>query len=245
MRLNVEKSIVIGGYLWYNYINIAYSEIFTGKEKIMKKVISFIADGILAGFILSVSCAVNIAAAAPLGPFFFSLGLFAIITFKFGLYTGKAGYIVSNPPSYIPEVLLTLLGNFAGAAIGGTILRLTRFGEAWTASASNIITGKIEDSILSAFILAIFCSVLMYIAVDGSKRLREEKNYAGALFVIVMPIVVFITCGFNHSIADMGYFFLSGCAGGLRGLLYLAVVVLGNAVGCVAIPLVKKLSLNP
>ncbi len=211
----------------------------------MKKTVAFIADGILAGFILSVSCAVNMTAGAPLGAFLFSLGLFAIITFKFGLYTGKAGYMAVNPPSYIPEVAFTLLGNFAGSAVGGTLLRLTRFGADLTESAVKIMTAKADDSILSAFVLAVFCGVLMYIAVDGSKRLREDKNFAGALFIVVMPIFVFITCGFNHSIADMGYYFLSGCTGGVKSLVYLLIVVLGNAVGCMFIPLVKKLSLNP
>lgn len=211
----------------------------------MKKTVSFIADGILAGFILCVSCAVNMTAGSPLGAFLFSLGLFAIITFKFGLYTGKAGYMAVNPPSYIPEVALTLLGNFAGTAIGGTLLRFTRFGADLTESAVKIMSAKAGDSVLSVFLLAFFCGVLMYIAVDGSKRLREEKNFTGALFVVVMPIFVFITCGFNHSIADMGYFFLSGCSGGVKSLVYLLIVVLGNAVGCMFIPLVKKLSLNP
>ena len=211
----------------------------------MKKATSFIADGILAGFILSVSCAANMTAGAPLGAFLFSLGLFTIITFKLGLYTGKAGYMATNPPSYIPEVVLTIVGNAAGSAIGGTLLRLTRFGADLTESASKIMMTKAADSILSVFVLAIFCGVLMFVAVDGSKRLNEAKNFVGALFIVVMPIFVFITCGFNHSIADMGYYFISGCTGGMAAIRYLIIAILGNAVGCMLIPFVKKLSLNP
>ncbi len=207
----------------------------------MKKFFGMVVGGIMAGFALSISCAVKLSVEnAVAGAFLFSLGLFTIITFGFGLFTGKAGYIVTNPPSYIGEVALVLLGNFIGSAIGGTLLSATRFGGALIPKAAELMSGKMNDGPLSAFVLAVFCGVLMFTAVDGSRRLRESKNFAGALFMVCLPVMVFILCGFNHSIADMGYFFISRCADFSSAPLYFLLVILGNAVGCMLIPLAEK-----
>lgn len=76
-----------------------------------KKIISFLSDGILSGIFLCVGCCVSMSVESkPLGAFLFSLGLCAIIVFKFGLFTGKAGYMAVKPLSYVPEVVLTFIG---------------------------------------------------------------------------------------------------------------------------------------
>ena len=199
----------------------------------MKKSIGIVMGGVMAGFMLSIGCAVKLSVDnAVAGSFLFSLGLFAIITFGFGLFTGKARYMAVNPPSYIGEVALVLLGNFIGTAIGGTLLHITRFGAELSSAAAGVMAGKMSDGPLSMVVLAVFCGVLMFTAVDGSKRLRENKNFAG---------MVFILCGFNHSIADMGYFFISGCADAGKAPLYFVMVIIGNALGCMAIPAAEKI----
>ena len=208
----------------------------------MKKSIGIVMGGVMAGFMLSIGCAVKLSVDnAVAGSFLFSLGLFAIITFGFGLFTGKAGYMAVNPPSYIGEVALVLLGNFIGTAIGGTLLHITRFGAELSSAAAGVMAGKMSDGPLSMVVLAVFCGVLMFTAVDGSKRLRENKNFAGSLFIICVPVMVFILCGFNHSIADMGYFFISGCADAGKAPLYFVMVIIGNALGCMAIPAAEKI----
>lgn len=211
----------------------------------MKKVISFLFDGILAGVFLSIGCAASMSADnKALGAFLFSLGLFAIITFKLGLFTGKAGYMAVKPPSYIGEVAVTIVGNACGAAIGGTLLRLTRFAPVFTEKASYVIDAKFADNPVSIFILAVFCGIMMFTAVDGNKREKESGNHTGAVFVTVLPIMIFIMCGFNHCIADMAYFFISGCSHADGAAMYFLMAVLGNAVGCMLIPMIKKLSIN-
>lgn len=209
------------------------------------KYISFFADGITSGIFLCIGCTVNLSVNSSLaGSFLFSLGLCAIIAFKFGLYTGKAGYMAVSPPSYIIEVILTLFGNIAGAALGGTLLNLTKLGGEISSAAANIISAKVADAPLSIFILAVFCGILMFTAVEGNKRTSEKGDFIGALFMVVLPVMVFILCGFNHSIADFSYFFISRCADTAKFLPYAAIVILGNACGCMFIPLIKKLSIN-
>lgn len=58
------------------------------------KWISFLADGILSGLMLGVGGMVSLSSENRfLGAFLFSLGLFCIVQFKYGLFTGKVGYM--------------------------------------------------------------------------------------------------------------------------------------------------------
>lgn len=210
-----------------------------------KKIISFLSDGILSGIFLCVGCCVSMSVESkPLGAFLFSLGLCAIIVFKFGLFTGKAGYMAVKPLSYVLEVVLTFIGNATGAAIGGFLLNLTRLGATLSEKAAAITATKFADSPLSIFVLAVFCGILMFTAVDGNKRAAEKGDFVMSLFIVVLTVMVFILCGFNHCIADTCYFFISKCANASQAAVYFLCAVLGNAVGCMSVPMVKKLSLN-
>lgn len=205
------------------------------------KYISCLANGALAGIMLCIGCAVNLSSENPiLGAFLFSLGLFAIIKLNFGLYTGKAGYMAVNPPSYIGEVALALAGNICGAAIGGAMLGLTRFSNGFADSAAVILSVKFADSYLSTFFLSMFCGILMFTAVEGNKRAMAAGDGTGALFAVSVPVMVFIICGFNHCIADICYFFISGCVDIAAAVPYFIFVILGNAAGCMLIPFVKR-----
>ena len=61
-----------------------------------------------------------------IGAALFSLGLFAIIQFGYGLYTGKIGYVPLRKISYLSECLFTLLGNALGTFIDAILLQQTR-----------------------------------------------------------------------------------------------------------------------
>ena len=85
----------------------------------------------------------------------------------------------------------------------------------------------------------------MFTAVEAYRKCKEENNFSGAVFGVVFPVVVFIICGFNHCIADMAYYFMAGCPDVAKALPYFIVVILGNSVGGMIVPLFKKLSVNP
>lgn len=224
------------------------------EKKQKNKIVSFIIDGILSGFTLGVGGMVSLSSDNKyIGAFLFALGLFTIVQFKYGLFTGKVGYIVNREPSYILEVLVTLVSNALGALVAAVLLRQTRF---FTSVISGMditlqervaatVDGKIHDNPLSIFILSIFCGMLMFIAVEANRQCRAKGNFAGALFGVVFPVVVFIICGFNHCVADMFYYFFSGCPDVPNALLYFALAITGNAVGGMFIPAMKKLSNQP
>lgn len=220
----------------------------------INKWLSFIIDGILSGFTLGVGGMVSFSSDNRyVGAFLFSLGLFTIVQFRYGLFTGKVGYIVNREPAYILEVLVTLIANGIGTLFAALLLRQTRFftspvtGMEQTIEerVSAAVDGKIHDDPLSIFVLALFCGMLMFTAVEINRQCRAKGNFVGALFGVVFPVVVFIICGFNHCVADMFYYFFCGCPDVPAAVLYFTLAILGNAAGGMLIPALKKLSNLP
>lgn len=201
---------------------------------------SILAKAIMSGILIGVGGTVFLSVDNKfLGAFLFSLGLFTIVQFGFALFTGKVGYIPENKPIYIREVLITLLGNVIGTGLSALLIRLTRFGSSIQEKAAASMETKMSDSIPSQLILAFFCGMLMYIAVENAKSCRKNQQDTSAVFGVVIPVMVFILCGFNHSVADCFYMFAATPT--IMGFLYIAVIVLGNAAGGMTIPLMKKL----
>ena len=151
------------------------------------------------------------------------------------LYTGKVGYILINKIEYIYELLLGLLGNFIGTFIIGKLILLTRVSNI-NEKALSLVNIKLNDNLLSIFILSIFCGILMYIAVNNYKKVGTE---IGKYIGIFMCVMTFILCGFEHCIANMYYFSVSS-TWSLNTLLYLLVMILGNSLGGILIPLCNK-----
>lgn len=79
----------------------------------------------------------------------------------------------------------------------------------------------------------------MYLAVDNGRRCRKNNHDLSFVFGIVVPVMLFIFCGFNHSIADCFYMFAANPS--LNGSVYILTVVFGNALGGMLVPLAKKL----
>lgn len=174
---------------------------------------------ILSGFMIAFGCIIYLMCPNKMvGALLFSFGLLTIVCRELYLFTGKIGYIRQVG---IVNILLTILGNFVGTYIIGTTIQLTRLPIA--ESVSSVVSTKLNDSIPSLFILSIACGVMMYLAVDSYKKSRSW------LFVI-LPVVIFILSGFEHSIANMCYFTLAN-AWEPRTFLLIGVMLLGNAVG--------------
>ena len=211
------------------------------EKKQKNKWLSFLADGMLSGLMIGIGCVVSMSCENRyLGAFLFSLGLFCIVQFQYGLYTGKVGYIFDRDKAYLGETFFTFLANAIGAGLTAGIVHLTLMDRA-----QATMSAKLDDSLLSSFVLAFFCGILMFSAVEGSRRCNEKKNFIGGVFIVVMPIMVFILSGFNHCVADAFYYCMAGCPNPLRALCYFPVAILGNLCGGVCIPLLKRLSRNP
>lgn len=168
-----------------------------------------------------------------IGASLFSIGLFGVLIYNLNLYTGKIGYLITNfNLKYIKELIITLIGNFIGACSVGFILRYTRIYDKIYEKSLILANTKLNDNILSIFILSIFCGLLMYFAVNGFKKQTDFGKY----LVVYLGVAVFILCGFEHCIANMYYFSVADIWS-LKTLGYTGIMVLGNSIGSFIIPL--------
>ena len=199
----------------------------------MKKYVDYLIKSIFAGIMIGIAGTVYLRVDNNIvGSFLFSIGLLVICMYGMNLYTGKIGYILINRFNYIYELFVTIIGNFIGTFLVARLVLLTRF-KGVSDKALEIVNLKLNDNLLSIFILSILCGVLMYIAVNNYKKINNEIGKYSCIFMCVM---VFILCGFEHSVANMYYISVASLLN-LKSLLYILIMVLGNSTGSILIAL--------
>lgn len=186
------------------------------KDRLLKPLFSAMLSGILIG------CGCLVYMSVPnnvVGSFLFSFGLITIVLRGYLLYTGKIGYVFDK--EILKLIPIIILGNLLGATILSFIVPET---SQLITKAVALVEPKFAKSLSQVLFDSIGCGAMMYLAVDGY---RIKNN----LLLLIFPVMIFILCGFEHSIADMLYL---GCAGVLYsavGLKFITLVLLGNAIG--------------
>ena len=99
----------------------------------------------------------------------FTVGLYTICIHGLNLYTGKVGYAPNQPAAYLLDLLVIWAGNLAGTGMAALGVRQTRI-SGIADKAAALCEVKLQDSMASLFLLAVFCGFLMFIAVDGYKQ---------------------------------------------------------------------------
>ncbi len=161
----------------------------------------------------------------------FSVALMVICMLGMYLYTGKIGMLAEDySPVNLGCVTVGLIGNYITATLGGLILGLVK--PALYEKAVTMCEAKLEQKWYIAIILGIFCGILMYTAVKGYANTKQP-------IILVFCVAVFILSGYEHSIADMAYFGVARMFG-LKTVCFILLVVLGNTIGGMLIPLLMK-----
>ena len=194
-------------------------------------------SGFLAGVSISLGGTVFLLCDSKIvGAVLFSVGLFTICAFGFHLFTGKVCYVFDSDRSYALSLPLIWMGNLLGALVSGILLLETRLAPALIEKAAAVCAVKLSQGYLSAFLLAVFCDLLIYIAVEGYRSIPHE---AGKYLAIFFGVTVFVLCGFEHCVANMFYFTVGRAWSG-QAVLYLLIMTAGNAVGGVSLPLLRR-----
>ena len=162
-----------------------------------------------------------------LGALLFSVGLFLVCTMNMDLFTGKICYLFQGELFTIPRMAAIWLGNLAGAFLMGKAAAFAQ------PSVIERVTGMCENKLAEGWRLlplAVLCNVMIYFAVESYKNNSHEL---GKYLGLVLGVVVFIVCGFEHCVANMFYFSAAGLF--VKGLPFLLLNTLGNAAGGIAI----------
>lgn len=158
----------------------------------------------------------NASVARLLSACVFPAGMAMVLVAGSELFTGNNLIIISvlekkvRLRSMLKNWLFVFLGNFLGAALVAVLvvyghtpnLYGGRLAEKMIASALT----RVEQSFPEAFIRGVLCNILVCIAVWAA---FAAKKVSGKLLMSFWPVMLFVLCGFEHSIADI-YFCIAG-----------------------------------
>ncbi len=202
------------------------------------KIARNLVNGLLAGILISIGGSVFLACRGggvlnnAIGATFFSVALLCICIKGYALFTGKIGFI---PEKHDREAFSVLLWGLLGNAVATILIGLLLYKAMpdLASSAKEICRMKLDQAWWQTLVRGIFCGVLMYLAVS---IYRDKKSIVGILFCVP----VFILAGFEHSIANMFYFGAAGMIS-LKSVLYLLLVVIGNSIGGMLMPILERI----
>lgn len=211
-----------------NYLTpseIAETTIQNAKKKSSMSIINMILLGILAGaFIAFASEGSNMAAfnllAKPetygigkaLSGTIFGTGLMLVVIAGGELFTGNtlilAGVLNKkvNITAMLKNWVFVYLGNFIGSVFIAYLMNksglFTSGANMLGAMTIKIACYKVGFSFTQAFFLGIMCNWLVCLAVWMA---YGAKDITGKIFAVFFPIWLFVTSGFEHSVANMYY----------------------------------------
>jgi formate/nitrite transporter len=171
---------------------------------------AFIAFGSVFFTAVTSASAMSFGVTRLLGGLCFSLGLILVIVGGAELFTGNNLIIMAwaNKKVSTVQVLrnwcLVYVGNFIGALF---IVVLMLFARQYLAASGmaginmlNIAKFKCELGFTQAVALGILCNILVCLAVW---LCFSSGSITGKIISIVFPVTAFVTCGFEHSVANM------------------------------------------
>lgn len=208
----------------------------------VRDLLSKLADGFLAGMMISLGGAVYLACYNPATPYskyigalLFSMALLCICMRGYALYTGKIGLIYEkHTRDDLTLLLVCLIGNaLATVAFGYLIGYVFPDLKATAETLCGAATGKLSQGYGFGLLRAILCGILVFISIDVYRN-----NHSTLAIVLCIP--AFILSGYEHSIADMFYFSCAGIAS-WEAVGYLVLIILGNSIGALIIPTLQLL----
>lgn len=140
----------------------------------------------------------------------FPAGMAMVLIAGSELFTGNTLIIIAalekkvTVSRMLKNWFFVFLGNFIGAAlvaimvVYGGIPEL--FDGALAQSIVNAGKARTDLGIMEAFIRGIMCNILVCIAIWMS---FASKNVSGKLLTSFWPVMIFVLCGFEHSVADI------------------------------------------
>lgn len=202
-----------------------------GAAKTRLTIAKMLVLGIFAGMLIGFpACVTNIAtytvesagAVRMISGVLFAFGLGMVVLTGAELFTGNTLITISvldrraSIGAMLRNWLFVYLGNFIGSMLVAVIC--ARFGwlgagkNALAAFSMKVAVGKMTMPFQNAFFMGILCNILVTLGVLLS---LGAKDVTGRFLGAWGPVMFFVVCGFNHSIADMTYCMLGLFAKGV------------------------------
>lgn len=206
---------------FFSPADVAQNYIQIGKSKVATPTAKLIVLAVLAGLFIAVGgiASTTVAVAvkpASLGKFLgavvFPGGLTMVLIAGSELFTGNCLLVIPlldkaiSFKGLVKNLVLVYIGNFIGSILLAAAIVFSHqvglFDNGVAVSVISTAASKCSLSFTDALIKGILCNFLVCIAVWIS---FAAKDIAGKIIGVFFPILMFVLCGFEHSVANMYY----------------------------------------
>lgn len=149
------------------------------------------------------------------------------------LFDGRIGCL-----KMLKNWILVFIGNLLGAVFVAVVVSLSGLFDAVAETVVATATAKVGLGFFEAMLRGVMCNFLVCIAVWMA---FSASTVSGKIMAVFMPVMLFVLCGFEHSVANMFYVPAGMMVGVMDGLAApgisaflignLLPVTLGNIIG--------------
>lgn len=208
---------------FFSPADVAQNYISIGKSKANTPTAKLVVLSIMAGLFIGIGgiAATTVAVAVKpealgklLGAIIFPGGLTMVLIAGSELFTGNCLLIIPllekaiTGKSMFKSLVVAYIGNLIGcAALAAAVVfshQVGLFDNGVAVSVISTAAAKCSMSFTDALIKGILCNFLVCIAVWIS---FAAKDITGKIIGVFFPILMFVVCGFEHSVANMYYIF--------------------------------------
>ena len=208
---------------FFSPADVAQNYIEIGKSKANTPTVKLVILAILAGIFVALGAIASTTVAvavkpASLGKFLgavvFPGGLTMVLIAGSELFTGNCLLIIPllekaiTAKKVVKSLVLTYIGNFIGSILLAAAVvfshQISLFDNGVAVSVISTAAAKCSISFGDALIKGILCNFLVCIAVWIS---FTAKDIVGKIIGVFFPVLIFVLCGFEHSVANMYYLF--------------------------------------
>ena len=203
-----------------NFVEIGIHKVKLSAWKML--ILGFFA-GMFIGFagIASTTASATIASASVarlVSACVFPSGMAMVLVAGSELFTGNNLIIISvlqkkaTVAGMLKNWFFVFLGNFIGAGFVAVMVVYSHVPDLYNGLLAQKVVAaamsRINQSFSEAFMRGVLCNILVCIAVWAA---FAAKRVSGKLLMSFWPVMLFVLCGFEHSIADI-YFGIAGIA---------------------------------
>ena len=191
---------------------ITAATIKTGKVKANLPWWKMILLGIFAGMFIALAGVGatfgNLYGGKIAGACIFTAGLAMVIVAGSELFTGNNLMVMAlfdrkiKLHQLLKNWLLVFFGNFLGALLVASIATVSGTFDSVADTVVATATAKVNLGFFEALLKGIMCNFLVCIAVWMA---TAASTVTGKIAAVFLPIMLFVLCGFEHSIANMFY----------------------------------------
>ncbi len=210
-----------------------------------KELIVFILMSICSGLMIGIGGTAALLAAylfdtwgKIIGAVLFSLGIFEIVTYEMRLFTGMVANIPTMGLKNTWRLPVCFIGNVLGVAFIALLVYFTPIADTIIAQSKALVAVKlgVQHWGMAAVCSSFLCGALITLSVWSVKY--SPKKGLDATLGVTFPIIVFAFCGFDHSVANVLYFFFNGVLS-WQVIAYELLCILGNILGGIVLPCIQ------